>query len=276
MPEQAIQNLFSLYLFSTGRRIFAHNAIAKIAAAMNLEQLVAHLDTAVQFDTELHAKEAVWRRVLPPPEIQPRNLDQNIDRVHSIISSTLRQTAQAFDPESQPVSQAQTLHLSLYPEGVRPLVQQSHIEQLADNKRVIQELSSPVWHELLQQLGLTIYLARLKTLNSDFDALLTHPNALRNRKQTYQEIQRYRRVGQEMLCVTVALIIAAFPTVPHSEERNTLMAPIRDQHKRIEQHLKRRRYAPEIDPNTGQEQSPTSQDEIPPLEEPITDRASSP
>ncbi len=261
MADASIYNLFSLYRFSTGRRIFAHKVVREHAVHMNLGKLIAHIDSALEFDRLLNAQEAIWKRRDSAPKTHPREIDYQIDRIHGAISSSLLQATVIFEPDSPIRTQAQDLHRVLYPQGVATLTRLRHVDQLLENSRVIQELFAPAWNTVLQELGLGMYLQRLSALNADFETLLQIAHEDRP-KQTFDDIRSARLRGQDMMCTTIAHIIATFPGVSpqHIEARQTLFAPIRQQNERIGTYLTRRSTVPEVDPDTGQE-SPAPNEE---------------
>ncbi len=253
MPSVDIRNLFSLYRFPTSRRIFAHKNIQEQAVALNLEKLVEHLEAALAFDIELFAKESRWRRPATATQTQPRDIDRKIDPIHGAISSALKRMANILGDDNPLALQARELHNILYPQGVGVLIRQNHIEQLAENTRVIQVLSSPDWSALLPDFGIHVYMPQLRTFNREFEVLVAHMHNLQP-NFSFEELQSGRDQGQDKLCETIALILSDSldPSPETRKMRDALLAPIVLQNEQIGTYLRQRRPAPEIDPDTGQ------------------------
>ncbi len=280
MTSRPIHSHFSIYQFSTGRRIFAHRAVREVALAHNLTALVEHIDEAIAFDFKVHATEIAWRGGSATVEVQPRDIDAAIDRTHNAISAVLQQAVRTFPEGSQAAAQAQALLQNLYPQGVHNITRQRHVEQLIDNERTVGELSSPTWGELIKSLGLGLYLQQLRGLNKDFEALLQRTQNTSGRP-TFEQVRTARIHGQTKLCITMAHIFVAFPKDgdQSTEIREALLAPIAQQNEIIASYLRRRRPVPEIDPDTGQ--APSGEPEVdsettflskdPPPEEPPQD-----
>ncbi len=257
MNSITAHSLFSIYRFPTSRRVFVHNTLRKLADAQGLTTLVEHIDIALAFDTELLVLESKWRLGKPPLDVQPRDIDIDIDRIHGTLSFLLRRATNIFGDNSPVSSQAETLHQLLYPTGVAALIRQRHVDQLAHNTRVLEELASPAWETLLKDLGISIYVPKLRALNDDFALVLEYtqgpkPQAL------YNEVRAARIEGQNLLCETIAHILVAFsnPSPADLEQRDQLLAPLLAQNEHIGSYLRQRSAVPEVDPNTGQDQPP--------------------
>src|SRR5262245_13015513 len=77
--DVSLESLFTLYTFSTGRRLYALGKVMKVAAGMKLGDLEAHCAAAIKHDRQTRALETKWAApAATPSRVQP--VDVKVDR----------------------------------------------------------------------------------------------------------------------------------------------------------------------------------------------------
>ncbi len=256
MNIRPIYTHFSGYQLSTGRRIFIHREIRDIASHYDIPDFVAHIESAIAFDLEVHALENAWRIGSAGPKEYPREVDAPIDRTLSSIATILQQASTLFSVDDAVPRQAQKLYQVLFPKGVKSVTNIGHVDQLLENERILAALAEPRWSELIATLGLELYRQKLEHLNRRFSMTLKEFQRLAE-APSFDTIRIQRIRGQDRLCITVAKIFAAFPgeSKEEVETRARFLEPWYQQNERVSYHMRRKRPVPEVDPETGQEQS---------------------
>lgn len=241
-----------------GRRSFAFTqtlAVArKLADAREKGDLalIAFLEQALKHEAETLQKEGAWRRSrsVSVARGDATVRDAEVDRVIGAIYALIESTMEVKD-ESPEYTAARKLRGRLFPEGVAPIVQRVHEEQLAANDELIPELTTTHKSEA-QVLHLGRYIEALGRANEAFRAELTKQPAPEIR---FDVVQAARDRGNLNLRMAVARILGASTDLtPEAETaRGSLLAPILDQVRRIQAGRRGRRVVVDVDPNTGED-----------------------
>lgn len=247
-----LSNLINLYIFSTGRRIFALSQIKAKAAAASLGPLESHCSAALAHDQKTLGLEAEWAgnkspRLYPP---EARKIDVLIDTSLGALEVALdaeTRDVSADDPLGQSAVQ---LHHELFPAGVGAITTANYVEELAEAERIVGILQSPKWAQVVSDLGLNRRVAKLSALTQKYrSALGGKANPI-----IFDQIKEAREKGQNFLLQTVAIILGLHPSDSEADiqARTELMGPILAQNEAIRLYLKARRAVPDVNPETGE------------------------
>jgi hypothetical protein len=253
--DASLFGLINLYQFPTGRRMYAHEQMLVEAKTQGSAFLAEHIGQALAHDHHTHELERRWAQARTAGSSdKARVLDDQIDKTHSAISDACLNALRALEPEAPLAQEAKQLLRRLYPAGVQAITQQTHVEQLASNQSILQDLQSAAWSSTAQRLGLTVYVERLDHLQAEFkDALKQAPQA---DPMVFDEVRAARRRGQALLLQSVALVLGLHPSEdPHDlQARARLLNPVLEQDAAIRAYLSRRRAVADVDPQTGSEE----------------------
>lgn len=248
--DTTIRGLIKLVRFTTGRRIFTLRQVREQAVAYNLPDVVGHIDMATAHDRSTLDMEVRWNmrgdfgRRHSPRALQVDNLvDQAV--------TGLRDTAQVY-VRSAPVGDAtraaaERFLAQVFPAGVYPITSLPFIDQLAAVERILTLIATELSGEVAQ-MGLGPMIALLSARTDEYRAVLAEgPSSLE-----YSDVQAARDLGQDHLCVLVAMIISLYPR-PEDENderaRADLLGPILAQQEAIRHYLNARKSVPDIDPD---------------------------
>lgn len=248
--DTTLRQLITLVRFTTGRRIFTMRQVREQAVAMNLPDIVAHIDTATAHERSTIDLEARWnmrgdfsRRHAP----QATEIDSRVDQT----LTGMRDTAAVYvrgAPVGDPTRMAAERFLDkVFPTGVYPITSLPFVDQLAAVERILTIIGTELNAEVAL-LGLVPMVALLTALTDEYrDILAIGPSNL-----AFAEVRQARDFGQDQLAVLVALIISHFPRpddITDRRARAELLAPILAQQQAIRQYLNDRRSVPDIDPD---------------------------
>lgn len=254
------KNLIKLVRFTTGRRIFTMRQVRRAAVALNVPELIDHIDRSIAHDREVLRLETGWRsrrqsRRQHDPEA--RRIDIRVD--HAVTG--IRDVAQMYVRTASmgdPVHSAATRFLNIaFPGGVFPITSLPFVEQLAAVERLQALIATELGAEAAA-LGLGSMLVLLSALTDEYRAVLDRgPRAM-----NFAEVKTAREAGQDRLAVLVAMILTYFPRTDESTDtraRAALLGPILQQQAAIRRHLAERRAVPDIDPG-GEENADGEED----------------
>lgn len=245
--------LLNLYVFSTGRRLFALQQVQKLASGRKLADLEAHVAAAIKHDKQTLTLEQQWETSgAAAPKGEAARIDALVDRTLSALRDAAQAQAEGAEPGDEIAEMAESFLRTLFPAGVAAITSLSFIEELAVIDSIIVKLKGPL-APAVKELGLTRLAKRLTSLADEYRGALSTPSpALK-----FGEVRAARARGQEMLLETVALIIGEFPLSSAQDlaSRTSLLGPILKQNEEIGQALRARRALSDVDPTSG---APTS------------------
>ena len=133
--------------------------------------LTEHIEQALAHDHHTHELERRWAQARTAgTQDKARALDDQIDKTHSAISDACLNALRALEPEAPLAQEAKQLLRRLYPAGVQAITQQTHVEQLASNQSILQDLQSAAWSSTAQRLGLTFRSMRYRMVKHGVDS----------------------------------------------------------------------------------------------------------
>jgi hypothetical protein len=251
-------SLIDLPVFTTGRRSFA--LMQMLVTARQLAEarskgdlpLIALLEQALEHEAQTLQQEAAWRRSRNVSTARGEAIvrDAEVDQIIGAIFGLLEAAMQVKDGSAE-YTAARTLHGQLFPEGVAPIVQLAHEDQLAANEALILALTTTHKSES-QLLNLGRYIEALGRANEAFRAELTTKNTP---EITFDAVRAARDRGNLNLRMAVARILGSTTelTPEASADRASLLAPILEQVRRVRAGRRGRRVAVDVDPKTGED-----------------------
>jgi len=248
--DASLGPLFNLYLFSTGRRLFAVGVVRERAAARGFQELVAHADVALAHDRKTLGLDKTWAAN------QGRRTDGTIDvhRVDALVDRTLtalRDAALAMAAVAKPGDGLEKevnafLH-EIFPSGLAAVTSRPFVEELGEVDRIVERLQGDL-APVVAELGLGRYAARLAEVAEEYRTALQAP------RLQFSTVRAARARGQELLLEVVALIVGRYyqHTPDHKAARQELLGPILHQNEAIRKYLRTRRAVEDVDPATGE------------------------
>ena len=241
--------LLNLYVFSTGRRLFALQQVQKLAKDRGLADLDAHIAGALQHDGQTLALEKQWETSgASAPKGEAARIDTLVDRTLSALRDAAQAQAEGAEPGDEIAEMADAFLKTLFPAGVAAITNLSFIEELAVIDSMIIKLKGPL-APAVKELGLTRLAKRLTSLADEYRGALSAPSpALK-----FGEVRAARARGQEMLLEAVAMILGKHPLSTNQDltARTSLLGPILKQNEEIGQAMRARRALADVDPATG-------------------------
>src|SRR5829696_3051391 len=121
--------LFNLYVFSTGRRLFALQQVQKLAKERKLADLEAHVAAAIKHDRQTLALEQQWETSgAATPKGEAARIDNLVDRTLSAIRDAAQAQAEGAEPGDEIAEMAEMLLKTLFPAGVAAITNLSFVE----------------------------------------------------------------------------------------------------------------------------------------------------
>jgi hypothetical protein len=271
-----LPDLILLYMFSTGRRVFAWNQMRRDDADLRSGAVVpddseliwgtldTHIVDSIAFDRETLTLELGWasqqaNRTSP----EASRLDPLIDVTLSGIQNIGKTFIRASDEHSETKKLAETLLTTIFPKGVRAVTHLTYVDELAVVQTILGHLRGSQ-REAVDRLGLEPLVARLETLSGQFRDVL-HKNDPKT--LTWDQIRAAREQGQRRLLQTVAIVLGRhYGDDPDSVRiRNRMLKPILDQNDTIAAYLRSHRPVQDVDPDSGEisDTSPVDEGSVP-------------
>lgn len=243
--------LINIYLFPTGRRLFALEQVRKRAKTMGYARIAQHAALAIDHDRRTQRME-MRSRAAPSavfgPEAQELDseLDQSVMGLHIFLDSQIR----LYGASSQRGLAAGTIRQELFPDGPNAIIKLPYVQENQAVHGMLARLEDPDMAEAvaaLPELGEAI--DHIRALNARFGRVLAE--AQNGTAPSAEDVRQARTRGQTLLSETVALIIAEFAGTEKDPRRDELLEPILVQNQAIRQIRRRRRNPTDIDPDTG-------------------------
>jgi hypothetical protein len=250
--DVTLASLLNLYVFSTGRRIFAVQHVGKAAAAAGLTAIATHCEKAVGHDQTTRDLEARWAGDRTASQFSPeaRPIDTLVDIALGALRDAIDAEARDADPGDDLAEAAAKLEKEAFPNGVAAITTLGYVDELNQVQRIIALLQSATWSALVPKLGLDRRLSRLVDLEQKYGAVLAEPA----KTISFGEVKEARHKGQSLMLQAVAMILGQYPSESDADiaGRQALLKPILDQNDAIRVYLRERRAVEDVNPTTGQ------------------------
>ncbi len=246
-----------------GRMVFALTEVEQRAQKRGLQTIAEHASMGASYGREVLKDAMRWAassrgRYVP----EAADLDFEIDGVLAGIDGYL-QSQERIYPNDARGDAATTLRQQLLPEGVAAIIRLPFAQQHAQITALLERANDPDMAEVHAALPeFAELLARLSELNQRYGEALQQETEV----PTRGELAAGRARGQDILADTAALILAhyALQAPDDDDGRTDLLQPILEQVAAA----RRRRGAPDIDPDTGEPNTGEPSPGTPVLSEP--------
>lgn len=260
--EPSLSALLNLYVFPTGRRLFALRRVGELAQKANAPELAAHCIAALSHDRKCLALEQKWSGIVaarrgkgaPAPckaiPMDASAIDPLVDATLTAIrDNAQKQTAGALPDDPIHAVVAGFLK-EIYPGGVQAVTSLPYVEELAAVDHILARLDENELSETVKDLGLSRLVKRLATLNEQYRTALASPTP---ETLAFGEVKAARAAGQEHLLQAVAIILGKHhkSTPADLAARADLLGPILEQNDAIGALMRSRRAVSDVDPETG-------------------------
>jgi hypothetical protein len=258
--DTSLSAIFDLYMFPTGRRLFAHGQVAKQAKATKDADLVKHCHAAIAEDRKCLASERRWAGVAaaargkipasPSPTADATKIDPLVDRTLTAIRDHA-ESQRAGTAEEDPINAiVATFVATIFPVGVQAVTSLPYVEELSAVEDILERLQGAELSPVVKELGLERLVTRLAGHTERYRAALLAPAA---ETIAFGDVRAARAVGQERLLQTVAIIVGKHfrNTQEDVAARAALLGPILLQSAAIGEAMRARSTAADVDPETG-------------------------
>ncbi|MEP7120019.1 MAG: hypothetical protein ABJE95_03875 [Byssovorax sp.] len=259
----SLSAFIDLYVFPTGRRLFALGQVATRATARDFPELAKHCAGAITHDRTCLSLERRWEgmvaetkgKAAPAPAAAgappvAADVDPLVDRTLTAIRDhAVSQTAGAAPDDPIHVTVAAFLK-AIYPAGVQEVTKLGFIEELAAVDHIVGLLHSKELAPVAKDLGLGRLVKRLGELAVVYRISLLAPAA---EVLAFGDVRAARIKGQDLLLEAVAIVIGKHHGSSPEDvaARSDLLGPILDQNDAIGVALKGRRSVVDVNPDTG-------------------------
>lgn len=253
--DGTLNDIFNLYEFTSGRRLFALAQVAAIAKDEGFTDLVKHCAAAIAHERAVRELERRWAgEPVKATNPQAQRIDALTDRTLTALRDSALAQAQGAPPGDPIHAQVEGFLKRIFPISVYAITSLGYVEELA----AVDEIVSLLKGELAptaKELGLKRLADRLADLASQYrEALEAPPDSLVG----WGRVRAARAEGQGMLLEAVALIVGRHyqRSAEGTAARLALLRPILQQNDAIGQYLKARRAVGDVNPDTGDEAPP--------------------
>jgi hypothetical protein len=251
--DDILSTLLNLYVFTTGRRIFALRKVLTAAKAEKLAELAAHCEAALAHDRETRTLEARWSGQSNVATGSPalRETDIATDNCLTALRDAADAQLRVVKPNDSLAQSGTQLLQLIFPAGVGAITSLPYVEELNEVDRILGVLTEKAWKKTVSDLGLTRHVSLLGELGATYHAQL---NAPAEKVTTFAMVREARQKGQRLMLQAVALILGKYPldTAEHAAGRAAMLTPILDQNEAIRQYLRSRRAVQDVNPETGE------------------------
>ena len=252
--DGSLDSLLSLYVFTTGRRIFALQQVRALAKEQGFAELVKHCDAAIAHDVETREIERRWSGEPAKGDTNPaaQKIDILVDRtLGAIRDQAVAQTQGA--PADDPIHAEVAAFLKkIFPVGVNAVTSSSYVDELSAVDDILKQLKGDL-AQGVKELGLGRLTKRLADLAEQYrDALEAPPSSL----VEWGRVRAARAEGHGLLLEAVAIILGKHHgrTPEATAARLSLLGPILKQNEAIGQYLRARRAVTDVNPETGSDE----------------------
>lgn len=242
----------SLYVFSSGRRVFTCNRVLEAAKTWNDPFVVARVEWALAHDRNTITLERRWRRTRGRSVARGRavEIDIRIDYVITGMFQSVVYLRRPLGPTDPVAIKADAFLEEHFSDGAEPITGAEFEDALAIIEDMNEDFAAMSEGDV-KDLNIVPYVEQLADLAPKFEAELTRPNT----KMRFAELRKARVEGQRRLNVVLSAITAAYHenSPEHVEAFNGLIAPILDQNERVGARRKGPAVDVDVDPDTGEE-----------------------
>ena len=226
-----IESLLRVPRLTPGRRRLALSRMGeRIAADPQLKDLQPQVEAALAAHDEVSEAYIQWNRARATLSLHARDatqLDQRLDRALTAFHTVLTQTVRAWEPEEAEHKAASRLLQALLPVGPGPVVTLPYVDQHNAVSAILRTLDEDAGLKGdVKALGLKALVDKIRTLNTAYGQVLTHPERL-----TWDQLRALDREAWLHLVEMVALVCGRLPNnTPEVLARRTeVLQPIEDQ-----------------------------------------------
>jgi len=246
-------DLIDLYLFPTGRRIYAQRQALAVASKLGISVLAGQLEANIVADRATRDKELGWtghdsRKHAPGAPA----VDAVVDRTLSALDETTKARLVAFGPQSEVGKAALRVQKRIFPMGVQAITSLTYVEEhesvstilglLNPGGELAEDAKTLKVDDLVEQLG---------EVNQRYGQVIGKGDA---NDVTHDVIRKAQAEGQRNLLKVVAWILGHYQDDEKDlETRLALLDPIVRENEAIRLHRRNRRRPTDVDPETGEE-----------------------
>ncbi|MBA2664442.1 MAG: hypothetical protein H0U74_19300 [Bradymonadaceae bacterium] len=243
------------YKLSVGRRLVSLLAMLGAARRFNDAEIEVQAEEAIAHDRSVRTLLTVWQRDRKGSHgTRPEavRIDNQLDRAMSACHGHTRNILRSMDAEEPVAIVAREFDEAFFTDGPGAITGLQFEDQLAAVEELIARWRSPAWQDKIAMLGLEMFVSRVEALVGPYREAIQNPTS---RTITWSKLRAADHDGQENLLAVVARIVGTWgkASEEHVERRLAYLAVFNDQNERIASYRRRRRKAPDIDPDTGRE-----------------------
>lgn len=261
--DSSLSAIFKLYVFPTGRRLFALAQLMSRAKDRDFPELVKHCSGALAHDRGCLALERRWAGLVaeskgkaPTVPVADDGLDAT--QIDPLVDNTLTairdhaisQTAGA-SPDDPIHATVSGLLREIYPTGVQNVTSLAFVLELAAVDDILAKLQGKELAPVVKELGLGRLVKRLAELAERYRAALAAPAP---ETLEFGNVRAARAKGQDLLLEAIALVLGRHHSSSPDDVagRADLLGPILEQNAEIAAAFRGRRTIVDVNPETGQ------------------------
>jgi hypothetical protein len=249
--DGSLDSLLNLYVFTTGRRIFALQQVRALAKEQGFNELVKHCDVALAHD--MATRELERRRSGEPAkgDANPaaQKIDILVDRTLGAIRDQAVAQTQGAAPDDPIHAEVAAFLKKIFPVNVNAVTSLPYVDELSAVDDILKQLKGDLASSV-KELGLGRVVKRLADLAEQYrDALEAPPPSL----VEWGRVRAARAEGQGLLLEAAAIILGKHHgrSPEATQARLALLAPILRQNEAIGQYFRARRAVTDVNPETG-------------------------
>ncbi|MFU8806009.1 MAG: hypothetical protein ACNA8W_19515 [Bradymonadaceae bacterium] len=269
-----VSSRFSSYSLSVGRRLLILQAILKVAQEIGDQEIAARSKRAIAHDREAWLLQQEWKLKKKQPDgtrPEAATIDTEVDRGLGGCFRTANNFVRSLPPDNPLHQDGKAFIEEFFAEGISDVTNLLYEDQLPVTEEYVRKWNGP-WRERVDRMGLRPFIDQIAALLPRYREALVNPQ---RRELTYNQVQAAQATGEELYFATYGLILGLYgENTPEAKERRTRYLAVHDdQQRRLRELHRRRRPAPEVNPDTGAELPADADDVILPVfdgtEEPI-------
>lgn len=247
-----------IYLFPTGRRLFALRRVEERAKAAGFAELVTHCQAAVAHDQKCYELERRWAGVAVESKaktpvdggLDAVTLDALVDRTLTAIRDAGLNQASGAIPGDPIHAKVAAFLKAIIPTGdVSDITGLAMVEEDVAVGAILALLTGSL-AATATELGLDRLVVRLGDLHAKYHAALVAPGP---EVLAFSDVRAARTVGQDLLVETIAIIAGKHHSKSEADvaARAALLGPIMEQNDAIAAASRGRRVVVDVNPDTG-------------------------
>jgi hypothetical protein len=141
--DVSLGSLINLYVFSTGRRLYAMQQVRRRAAERGFVELVAHAERAIENDRLTRQLDARWaaRQLRPVPgEDAVQRVDAAVDRTLTALRDGAESQGAVARPGDGTADKVGAFLREIFPMGVAAVMSMTYVEELAAVDGIVEKL----------------------------------------------------------------------------------------------------------------------------------------